>query len=154
MKERVTRDRNLVALASAGAIFLLFLAAYYLPRVAKLKSTRESIAVQTTVRQDIAVLLPQLAQTAFTTPEPGNNVRSWISAQALRGMEKQLVANDGYLEGKGTKVKLRRLSPQQAAKFLSELTRVRLVIERMTLQDSDGDGRWDMEIDLKVPESK
>ena len=53
---------------------------------------------------------------------------------------------------KGAQVKLRRLTPEDAAKFMSSLTRVRLVVERMQLQDSDGDGRWDMEINLKVPE--
>jgi hypothetical protein len=43
------------------------------------------------------------------------------------------------------------MSPQQVSQFLSQLTKVRLVVERMMLQDSDRDGRWDMEIDLRVP---
>jgi hypothetical protein len=150
----VTKDRNVVALGSAGAIFLLFLALYFFPRTTQLQRTRDRVKDLTTTRQEVALLLPQVVQSAFTTPEPADNVRSWVAAEALKGMEKQLVANDGYMEGKGAQVKLRRLTPQQAGKFLSDLTKVRLVVERMTLQDSDRDGRWDMEIDLKVPSSK
>lgn len=154
MRENVPKDRNVVALVVTGTIFILFVAIYLLPRTAELKRAKESIATLTATRQEVAVLLPQVMQTAFTTPEPADNVRSWVTAEALRGIEKLLVANDGYLEGKGAKVKLRRLSPQQTAAFLSQLTRVRLVVERMNMQDSDGDGRWDIEIDLKVPETK
>lgn len=151
MREVVTRDRNVVALASAGVIFLLFLLAYYLPRTARLNQSRETLKVLTTTRQEVALLLPQVVQTAFTTPEPADNVRSWVSAEALKGLEKQLVANDGYMEGRGAKVKLKRLTPQQTSNFFSQLTKVRLVVERMSLQDADRDGRWDMEIDLQVP---
>ena len=106
-----------------------------------------------TVRQEVAVLLPEVARTAPTTPLPTPDVRSWVAANALSGMDKNLfLANDGYLQGKGAQVKLRRMSPAQAAQFMSALTRVRLMVERMQLQDSDGDGRWDMEISLKVPQ--
>lgn len=154
MRESIGKDRNLVALVSAGVIFLLFLAGYYLPRQARLRQDREALKALATTRQEVALLLPQLAQTAFTTPEPADNVRSWVAAEALKGIEQQMERNDGYLEGKGAQVKLRRLTPQQASNFLSQLTKVRLVVERMTLQDSDRDGRWDMDIDLKVPGQK
>jgi type II secretory pathway component PulM len=153
LREVIARDRNLVALATAGAVFLVFLLVYYLPRTAQLRRERESLQQLSSTRQEVALLLPQVVQSAFTTPEPADNVRSWIAAEALPGLEKQLVANDGYLEGKGAQVKLHRMSPQQASQFLSQLTKVRLVVERMLLQDSDRDGRWDMEIDLRVPSS-
>ena len=154
MRESIGKDRNLVALATAGVIFVLFLVAYYLPRQSEFRQSRETLKTLGTTRQEVALMLPQLVQTAFTTPEPADNVRSWISAEALRGLEKQMVSNDGILAGKGAKVKLRRLSPQQASSFLSQLTRVRLEVEHMILQDSDHDGRWDMDIDLKVPSLK
>ncbi len=152
MKETTVWDRNVVALVGSGVVFVLFLLAYFFPRQNQLQTTRESIKTLNTTRQEVSVLLPLVARTAFTSPIPSPDVRSWIAANALGGLEKNLVANDGYLEGKGAQVKLRRMSPDQAARFLSQLTRVRLVIERMTLQDSDGDGRWDMEINLKVPD--
>lgn len=154
MREALDKDRNLVALTSVGLVFLLFLVFYYLPRSAQLQETRQAIQALTTTRQEVAILLPQVIETAFTTPEPADNVRSWISTEALKGLEKQMIVNDGYLEGKGAQVKLRRLSAPQVGQFFSQLTRARLVIERMTLQDSDRDGRWDMDIDLRVPASK
>lgn len=151
MRELLAKERNLTALSATGVVFLLFVLAYLGPRSAELRRLRESIQSLTAVRQEVTLLLPQVQQSAFTLPEPTDNVRSWVSAEALKGIEKQLVANDGYLEGKGAKVKLRRLSPAQAAQFFSQLTRVRLVIERLVMQDSDRDGRWDMEIDVRVP---
>lgn len=151
MKELANRDRNLVALAAAGGIFVLFLAAYYVPRMAQLRASREALRSLTSTRQEVSILLPQVAETMSTAPEPAENVRAWLSTEALKGIEKQATA-DGYAEGSGAKVKLRRLTAQQAAKFLSQLTKAKLVVERMQLQDSDGDGRWDMEIDVRVPQ--
>lgn len=144
-------DKNAVALATTGVVFLLFLLLYFFPRTSTLTKTKKSIEDLQNLRQEVAVLLPEVARTAPTTPEPEPDVRSWIAANALKGVEKNFVANDGYLKGKGAQVKLRKLTPEQAAKFLSSITRVRLVVERLQLQDSDGDGRWDMEINLKVP---
>lgn len=133
---------------------MLFVAVYSFPRAAELRKTKESIANLIKARQEVSLILPQVTQTALTTPEPTPNVRAWITAQAFKGLDqaKQVSVNDGYLEGKGAKVKLRKLKPEQAARFLAQLTRVRLVVERMVLQDSDGDGYWDLEIDVKVPQ--
>lgn len=148
------RDRNFVALLATGGLFLLFVAVYMVPRAAELRGTKESIVNLTKARQEVSLILPQVAQTALTAPEPTPNVRAWITSQAFKGLDqaKQVSVNDGYLEGKGAKVKLRKLKPDQAARFLAQLTRVRLVVERMVLQDSDGDGYWDLEIDVKVPQ--
>ncbi len=154
MKEAIERDRNLVALTAVGGVFILFLLAYFLPRANQLKQAQSNLRALTTTRQEVALLLPQVAQTAYTTQEPADNVRSWIAAEALKGLEKQVKANDGVLEGKGAKVQLRKLTPQQAAKFLSQLTKVRLVVDRMSLLDADRDGNWDMEIDVQVPGSE
>lgn len=146
-------DRNLVAMVATGVIFVLFLLVYFFPRTSSLRKTEASIESLQGVRQEVSVLLPQVARTVPTTPLPQPDVRTWIAANALTGIEKNLVANDGYLQGQGAQVKLRRLTPAQAAQFMSALTRVRLTVDRMQLQDSDGDGRWDMEISLKVPSS-
>jgi type II secretory pathway component PulM len=145
-------DKNLLAMVVTAIVFVLFLVAYVMPRSGTLNETRSSIEELQTVRQEVAVLLPEVARTVPTTPLPQPDVRTWIANNSLTGIEKNLIANDGYAQGKGAQVKLRRLKPEQAAKFMSNLTRVRLVVERMQLQDSDGDGHWDMEINLKVPE--
>ncbi len=151
MKSTESWDKNLVALLVAAVVFVLFLVVYFFPRASQLKQAKNAIEELSGVRQEVSVLLPEVARTVPTTPPPMPDVRSWIAANALSGIEKNLVANDGYLQGQGAQVKLRRLTPDQAARFLSALTRVRLIVERMQLQDSDGDGRWDMEISLKVP---
>lgn len=145
-------EKNTIGAFAAVGVFLLFLVAYWLPRSATLRQSRESVQKLQSVRQEVAVLLPEVARTVPTTPMPTPDVRSWVTANALKGIEKNVVANDGYLQNKGAQLKLRRLSPNQTAQFLSSLTRARLSVDRMQLQDSDGDGRWDMEISLKVPQ--
>jgi len=152
MSTQESMDKNLLAMVVSIAVFVLFLAVYVMPRSGTLRETRESIESLQSVRQEVAVLLPEVVRTVPTTPLPQPDVRTWVANNSLGGIEKNLVANDGYLEGKGTQVRLRRLRPEDAAKFLSDLTRVRLVVDRMELQDSDRDGRWDLEISLKVPE--
>jgi type II secretory pathway component PulM len=152
LNQNESLDKNLVAMAATAIVFVLFLAIYAIPRSSTLRETRNSIDELQTVRQEVAVLLPEVARTVPTTPLPQPDVRTWIANNSLAGIEKNLIANDGYDQGKGAQVKLRRLRPEDAAQFMSNLTRVRLVVERMQLQDSDGDGRWDMEISLKVPE--
>lgn len=154
MSQGPEKDRNVIALVATGGLFLLFVAVYLLPRTAEVKASQARSVSLTKARQEVSLLLPQVALSAQTAPEPTPNVRAWITAQALKGLDqaKQVSANDGYLQGKGAKLKLRKLTPEQAAQFFAQLTRVRLSVERMVLQDSDGDGFWDLEIDLKVPE--
>ena len=152
MNDSDSLDRNLVALIATIGVFLLFLLVYFFPRTNSLNKTREAIEDLEGVRQEVSVLLPEVARTSPVTPIPEPDVRSWVSANALTGIEKNMVANDSYLEGKGAQIKLRRLTPEQASKFLSSITRVRLVVERMQLEDGDKDGRWDLEINLKVPD--
>lgn len=153
MKINENLDKSVVALTATLVVFLLFVLVYYLPRSSKLAEAKESVQSLQIVRQEVSVLLPEVARTVPTTPIPQPDVRTWVASNALSGLEKKLVANDGYLQGQGAQVKLRRLTPTEAAQFMSSLTRVRLQIERMQLQDSDGDGAWDLEISLKVPQS-
>ena len=144
-------DRNLVSLLVVGLGFAMFLLFYFIPRSRALSQTKTRAQELSEVRQEVSLLLPEVARTAFTTPLPQPNVQSWIANSALKGLKKNVVANDGYDKGQGAQVKLRRLRPGQAAAFLSSLTQVRLVVERMQLEDSDQDGRWDLTIRLKVP---
>ncbi len=152
MSELGSWDRNLLAWFAFGLFLLLYLTLYFFPRMQTVSETEASIHTLRTARQEVAVLLPQVARTAFSTPIPEPDVRTWIANNALGGLDQNLVANDSYQEGRGSQVRLRRLQPEQAARFLSELTRVRLVIEKMDLQDSDQDGRWDLEISVRIPE--
>jgi len=151
VNEREPWDKNLLALIAATVIFVLFFLVYFLPRSGSLRESRQTIDKLRTVRQEVSVLLPEVARTVPTTPLPQPDVRTWVATNALSGIEEHIVANDGYLQGKGAQVKLRKLTPKEVAQFFSALTRARLVIERMQLQDSDGDGNWDLEINLKVP---
>lgn len=147
-------DKNVMGLLGTLGVFVVFLLLYFFPRASRLSQADQEIQELQGVRQEVSVLLPEVARTFPTTPLPQPDVRSWIAANSLAGIEKNLVANDGYLQGQGAQVRLRRLTPSQAARFLSTLTRVRLIVERLQMQDSDGDGRWDMEINVKVPNAK
>ena len=151
MNQSESLDRNLVALISASVIFVLFLLIYFFPRLKSLNETEQSVDTLLSLRQEVSVILPEVGRTAPTTPLPEPDVRTWIASNTFQGIEQNMAANDGYLQGQGAQVKLKRLTAEQTARFMSSLTKVRLVVERMQLQDSDTDGRWDLEINLKVP---
>ena len=86
-------------------------------------------------------------------PDPQPNVAGWLTRHALAGLENHLDANNPYKEGSGAQLKLRSLQADQVARFLSTLRQVNLVVDRLYLQDRDGNGRWDMEIYVEVPGS-
>lgn len=151
MNKAESLDRNIIALAGALLLFLVFLLTYFFPRLSRLRATEKSVEALAGLRQEVSVVLPEVSRTAPTTPLPTPDVRTWVAANTFHGLEKNLAANDGYLQGEGAQIKLKRLTALQTARFLSSLTQVQLVVERMQLQDSDTDGHWDMEISLKVP---
>ena len=86
MSSQDSFDKNLVALVATVAVFLLFLAVYVVPRSATLRETRTSIESLQTVRQEVAVLLPEVVRTVPTTPLPEPDVRTWVANNSLAGI--------------------------------------------------------------------
>ncbi len=142
-----------VLLGAAGGAFLLFLLLYAYPRHRANRQLEQQIQELTQARQEIALLLPELKRTERNLPEPAPDVRSWIANNALKGLDKKLVKNDSGDEGKLAEIKLVKLQPEEVGAFLSQLTRVNLILESLTLSDFDADGRWDLEGRVKVPEA-
>ena len=141
-----------IALVGAAlAVFVLFVLLYALPRHRANQDLEKEIQALIDAQQEVALLVPELKRTERNLPEPAPDVRSWVASNALAGLEKNLVKNDSGNRGKLADLKLRAMKPQQVGQFLSQLTRVNLVLERMSLSDFDADGRWDIEAQVKVP---
>lgn len=145
-----------------GAVILLtlvFIYGYALPRKHSVEALEQEIVGLESARGDLAKLLPEVSRLRQRVPNPPSadqkiDLRSWIAKNALTGLEKNLTSNDTFAQGAGAAVKLRKMSPAQVVRFMGELTRVNLMLERLVLNDWDGDGRWDLELMVKVPTSK
>lgn len=147
-----TKEVNPLLLLGVGlAVFVLFLLVYALPRYRANRQLADEINKLEKARSEIALLLPERNRLQRNLPEPTPDVRSWIAANALSGLEKNLVKNNSGGGGTGADVQLRKLAPQQVAQFFSQLTLVDLIFERLVMEDFDGDGRWDVEVFVKVP---
>lgn len=153
-EEQAGKQLNPMALLGGiVGVFFLFLLFYALPRHRANQELKRQIAELARAQQELVLLLPELKRTERTLPEPAPDVRSWIANNALKGLDKKLVKNDSGNNGKMAEFKLVKLQPTEVGGFLSQLTRVNLVLENLTLSDFDADGRWDLEGQVKVPEA-
>lgn len=145
-------DKRTVGLiAGTLLVLLVFIFAYALPRYhANLRLSQQIQQLQT-VRQQLGGLLPEALRLKRTVPTPRPTVRDWITSKALGGIASKLVSNDSYANGRGSQIKLRKLTPFQTARFLTDLTRVDLVLQRVSLQDWDADGNWDLDAMVEEP---
>lgn len=144
-------NRAMRVVGIALLVLLAFLFLYALPRYRSNVALAQQTQQLEEVRGELAASLPEAQRLRNTLPEPAPDVRAWIAAEALQGLESNLVSNDSYSNGRGSQVKLRKLTPFEATQFLTNLTRVNLVFARLSLQDWDGDGNWDLEAFVEVP---
>ncbi len=152
-------ERSLNPAVIAGVVIVLvlvFVYGYAVPRHRSNQALAQEIQQLEQVRGQLLALLPEVEKLHQKVPDPPSSddrpdLRSWIAQNALIGLEKNLISNDSYAQGAGASVKLRKLSPAQTVRFFGELTRVNLMLERLDLNDWDGDGRWDIELMVRVP---
>jgi hypothetical protein len=144
-----------------GAIWLsvtLFLGAillfgWLLPRQWQAERLEKEIQVTKSVQGDLSKLLPELAQNAVVpAPDPKPNAAGWLSSQALAGLERRIVSNTPSSAGRGAILKLRSLKAGEVTNLLQQLTRVNLVVKRLSVADLAGRGVWDVELAVEVPQ--
>ncbi|MBI3928599.1 MAG: hypothetical protein HY319_23875 [Armatimonadetes bacterium] len=151
MKQQPT-TRTLIAAALSLLVVVLFVFAYLLPRLGHNRELATEIQSLEEGRGELSTLLSQVDPASRSLPPPQPDVPSWIAANTLTGMERKLVSNDPFRKGQGAQVRLRNVPPEQVAGFLNRLVQVRLQVLRLLLQDWDGNGKWEVEVFLAVPE--
>ena len=67
-------------------------------------------------------------------------------------MEKHLDSNNPYKDGLGSQLKLRNIDKQQIIDLFDKINKVNLIITSLKLEDADGDGRWNVEMMVEVPQ--
>lgn len=148
MKERY---RHYLLPGLSALVALLFVTLYLPPRLAHNAELRARIRQFDARRAEMVALLEEAGSLRRPPPDPRPSVPAWITANALRGLEDHLDYNNPYQNGQGAEVKLRSLTPGQVASFLGRLGRVNLILQKVTLDDRTGDGRWDLVIQVEVP---
>lgn len=136
----------------AALFVLLWMFAYAVPRMSDTKRLQQESADLIQERRSITNALAAYAELPVPPPLPTPNTVSWISKNALKGLDNHLECNNPYSNGKGAQVKLRAIKADQASAFLSELRTVNLMIKSIKLEDTDGDGRWNLEVMVEAPQ--
>ena len=132
-------------------IVLIWVFAYALPRWRSISALEQESQGYAKERQSIANSLATLQRSHSDLQDPQPNTVSWINKNALRGLEKNLDSNNPYGEGKGAQLKLRKVSADSIVQLVKKLGTVNLVIKSFKLEDSDGDGYWNIELMVEVP---
>ena len=149
----MNEQRRLIVIGAVLVFALLFVFAYALPRQRQLARLEQEIVQMQKVQADLDKILPQVAEESGPAlPAPKPSVTAWISANALRGLDRRVVSNNPYKGTQGGELKLRSLKAEEVTALLHTLTQVNLVVRHFHLTDLGGRGVWDMDLMVEVPE--
>ena len=82
---------------------------------------------------------------------PNPNTASWMSTSVLKNLEKNVESNNPYKNSQGVQVKLRSVTAEQITELLDSMRATNVIIKSFSLDDSDGNGRWNLEFMVEVP---
>lgn len=149
----MNEQRRYLIFGALAVFALLFVFAYALPRQRQLARLEQEIAEMQKVQAELDKILPEVAEeNGPVLPAPKPSVVGWISANALRGLDRRVVSNNPYKGNQGGELKLRSLKAEEVTALLHTLTQVNLMVRRFHLADLGGRGVWDLELMLEVPE--
>jgi hypothetical protein len=86
-------------------------------------------------------------------PNPKPDTAGWLASNALRGLERRLLANTPAAGGAGAEIKLRNLKPEEVVRFLQQLTKVNLIVRRMVLSDLGSRSLWELQLLVETPQN-
>ena len=74
-----------------------------------------------------------------------------MSTSVLKNLEKNVESNNPYKNSQGVQVKLRSVTAEQITELLDSMRATNVIIKSFSLDDSDGNGRWNLEFMVEVP---
>lgn len=150
MNEQTPRQTIYIGILIAVTALWTFV--YALPRLSQVHTLEQESQGYARQRQEIANALAAYQRSRSDLPAPDPNTVSWLAANALTGLEKNLDSNNPYKDGKGSELKLRNIDGEQVAALFEKLNKVNLIITSLKMEDADGNGRWNVEMMVEVPQ--
>lgn len=148
------RDKNsqqALYAAILAVIVLLWALVYAVPRWKAIGALERESQGYAKERQNIANSLAALQRSRSDLEAPQPNAVAWIAAHALEGLDRNVECNNPYKNGQGAQLKLRKITASDIDNLLRQLSTVSFVITSFKLEDSDGDGFWNLELMVEVP---
>lgn len=140
------------AMVKFGALLVaLLVLLYWSVRSSENERLREQNKQLSQQVSSAQLLLPQLDTLRRHKPSVPQKVSVWLNTQVLKGFENRLISNDPFNQGRGSKVKIRKMTPQELTSLLNRLDQFNLVIENLTIDDFDQDGYWEIDLSIKEP---
>lgn len=149
MNEKTSRQA--LYFVGLAVVVVLWTLIYALPRLNNIRTLEAESQGYMRQRQEIANSLAALERSRNDLPAPTPSTVSWLASHALKGLEKHLEGNNPYGNGLGSELKLRNIDAKQITKLFKTLGTVNLIVKSARLDDSDGDGRWNLEMMVEVP---
>ncbi len=132
-------------------VVILWTLVYAIPRYRQISELNKESQGYVMERQTIANSLAAFQRSQRDLPAPQPNTVSWLTKNALAGLEKHLECNNPFNNGLGAQVKLRNITADDITELMEKLCTVNLVIKSCKLEDQDGNGRWNLDLMVEVP---
>lgn len=139
-------------LQKTAIAFLVLLAVWGLWRNQTLIALEAQVRDEESAQRRFLATLALAAQDSQPLPpSPKPDTAGWLASNALRGLERRLLANTPAAGGAGAEIKLRNLKPEEVVRFLQQLTKVNLVVKRLVLSDLGSRSLWELQMLVETP---
>lgn len=149
MNQQISKKVIFIIILALTALLWLFV--YALPRLDGISSAEQRAEGLRRERSSIVRSLQDFADSNYERPNPSPNTSAWMSSHALKGLDKNIEANAPYKNSQGVQIKLRAVTAKDITEILDSMRSVNLIIKSFKLDDSDGDGKWNLEFMAEVP---
>lgn len=132
-------------------VALLWALFYAVPRYKAISATEARVARLRLERKGIIQAMQDFSRSKNSKAVPNPNTASWMSTSVLKNLEKNVESNNPYKNSQGVQVKLRSVTAEQITELLDSMRATNVIIKSFSLDDSDGNGRWNLEFMVEVP---
>mgnify|MGYP004455533329 CR=1 FL=1 len=144
-------SKQLLFLVALALLALVWAISYAIPRYKAIGKTEARVARLRSERNGITQAMQDFSRSKSSKAAPNPNTAAWMNTSVLKSLEKNVESNNPYKNSQGVQVKLRSVTAEQITELLDAMRTTNVVVKSFNLDDSDGNGRWNLEFMVEVP---
>lgn len=144
-------SKQLLFLVALALLALVWAVSYAIPRYKAIGETEARVARLRSERNGITQAMQDFSRSKSSKAAPNPNTAAWMNTSVLKSLEKNVESNNPYKNSQGVQVKLRSVTAEQITELLDAMRTTNVVVKSFNLDDSDGNGRWNLEFMVEVP---
>lgn len=144
-------SKQLLFIVILALVALLWAIFYAVPRYKTIGETESKVSRLRLERKGITQAMQDFSRSKSSKAVPNPNTAAWMNTSVLKNLEKNVESNNPYKNSQGVQVKLRSVTAEQITELLDSMRTTNVVIKSFNLDDSDGNGRWNLEFMVEVP---